>query len=145
MRQDATGIREALCALARQYDLTAVYAFGSRAEELAARVASEDVKADHPLSDVDIGVLPARGHDLSAEDRVGLMQALEELFGVERVDLVILPEADPFLAANVVRGERLYIRDEYQVDEYDLYVLRRAGDLVPLEQERMALILGENV
>ncbi|GAB4526179.1 MAG: hypothetical protein Kow0063_00110 [Anaerolineae bacterium] len=59
------------------------------------------------------------------------------------VDLVCSPEADPFLAANVVHGERLYARDEYEADEYDLYVLRRAGDLIPLERERMALILGE--
>ncbi len=107
-------------------------------------MAGEDVEARCPLSDVDIGVLPARERNLLAEDRVDLMQALERLFGVERVDLVILPEADPFLAANVVRGGRLYVRDEYQVDEYDLYVLRRAGDLAPLERERMALILGEN-
>jgi hypothetical protein len=57
--------------------------------------------------------------------------------------VVCLQEADPFLAANVVRGERLYARDEYEADEYDLYVLRRAGDLAPLERERIALILRE--
>ncbi|MEJ2560682.1 MAG: hypothetical protein P8186_31555, partial [Anaerolineae bacterium] len=68
---------------------------------------------------------------------------LEDLFAVGRVDLIFLPEADPFLAANVIRGERLYARDEYEADEYDLYVLRRAGDLIPLERERMALVLGE--
>ena len=47
------------------------------------------------------------------------------------------------MAANIVRGERLYARDEHETDEYDLYVLRRAGDLIPLERERLALILGE--
>jgi hypothetical protein len=39
----------------------------------------------------------------------------------------------------------LYARDEDDADEYDLYVLRRAGDLAPLERERIALILGEAV
>ena len=58
-------------------------------------------------------------------------------------DKVCLADADPFLAANVIRGERLYARDAYKADEYDLYVLCRAGDLAPLERERMALILGE--
>ncbi len=72
------------------------------------------------------------------------MLALEDAFEVPRVDLVMLAEADPFLAANVVRGERLYARDTYLADEYDLYVLRRAGDLAPLERERIALILGED-
>ena len=69
--------------------------------------------------------------------------ALEDLFLVSRVDLVIITETDPFLAANIIRGERLFSRNAYLADEYDLYVLRRAGDLVPLERERIALIMGE--
>ena len=35
----------------------------------------------------------------------------------------------------------MYARDEHAADEYDLYVLRRAGDLIPLERERIALLL----
>lgn len=70
-----------------------------------------------------------------------MTQALEDLFGLPRIDLVVLPEADPFLAANIIRGERLFADDAYLADEYDLYVLRRAGDLAPLERERQALIL----
>ena len=53
-----------------------------------------------------------------------------------------MPEADPFVAAEVVRGERLFAADDYAADEYELYVLRRAGDLAQLERERMALVLG---
>jgi hypothetical protein len=51
---------------------------------------------------------------------------------------------NPFLAANIIRGERLFADDSYHADKYDLYILRRAGDLSPLERERMALILGES-
>jgi hypothetical protein len=79
----------------------------------------------------------------SVADKVRLARALEDLFGCTRVDLVVLGEADPFLAVEIIRGERLYADDSYQADEYDLYVLRRAGDLAPLERERQALILGE--
>jgi len=35
---------------------------------------------------------------------------------------------------------RSIIRDEYEADGYDLYVLRRAGNLIPLERKRMALL-----
>jgi predicted nucleotidyltransferase len=94
-------------------------------------------------SDVDIGVRPNPGASFLVETKVRLAIALEDLLEVDRVDLVCLPDADPFVAANIVRGERLYARDEHEADEYDLYVLRRAGDLIPLERERMALILGE--
>jgi hypothetical protein len=95
--------------------------------------------------EVDIAVLRTREHPLTARDRVRLMIALGDALNVSRVNLVILPEADPFLAANVVRGERLYAQDTYLADEYDLYILRRAGDLAPQERERIALILGQEL
>jgi predicted nucleotidyltransferase len=135
-----------LRALVGHYNLVAVYAFGSRAPEIAARVRGDSGKETTVVrldSDVDIGVLPGRGCALSAHDKVCLALALEDVLDVPRVDLVLLSDADPFLAANIVRGERLYAQDAYKADEYDLYVLRRAGDLAPLERERMALILGE--
>jgi hypothetical protein len=66
---------------------------------------------------------------------------LEELLGVNRVDLILLDRADPFVAANVIRGERLFADNQHAADEYDLYVLRRAGDLIPLERERQDLIM----
>jgi predicted nucleotidyltransferase len=135
-----------LRALVERYNLVAVYVFGSRAPEIAARVRGDIDKESsfvHSDSDVDIGVLPGPGHALSAHDKVCLALTLEDVLDVRRVDLVLMPDADPFLAANIVRGERLYAQDAYKADEYDLYVLRRAGDLAPLERERMALILGE--
>ena len=69
---------------------------------------------------------------------------LEDLFSVKRVDLVIIPEADPFLAANIIRGERIFCQDDYRADEYDLYILRRAGDLAPLERERQSIIMKKS-
>ena len=42
--------------------------------------------------------------------------------------------AYPFLAVNVIRGERLFCSDRYAADEYELYILRRAGDLAELER-----------
>ena len=74
---------------------------------------------------------------------VKLAIELEELPGVERVDLVMLSEADPFLSANVIRGERIFCKDPYLADEYELYILRRAGDLTPFERQRLSMILNE--
>ncbi|WP_448542842.1 hypothetical protein [Roseiflexus sp.] len=31
-------------------------------------------------------------------------------------DLIVLNDADPFLATNTIRGYRLYVRDAYQAD-----------------------------
>lgn len=134
--------KEALSDLAKEYGLTAIYAFGSRAGEVAAQAAGEPVESVHPSSDVDIGVLPARGRRLTARERVRLAMALEDALDVKRVDLVILPEASPYLALEVVRGELLYTTDPDAEAEYQLYVLRRAGDLAPYQRERLRMILA---
>jgi len=94
-------------------------------------------------SDIDIGAKAMGGVIWSVEEKVRLALALEGLLECPRVDLVVLDHADPFVAAAVIRGERLFAHDESVADEYDLYVLRRAGDLIPLERERMTLVLGE--
>ncbi|MBM4127923.1 MAG: hypothetical protein FJ247_11335 [Nitrospira sp.] len=70
------------------------------------------------------------------------MAELEDILGVGRVDLVSLPEASPFLAVEIVRGELLYETDADRTAEYELYVLRRAGDLAPFEQERVRDVLS---
>ncbi|MGQ9467087.1 MAG: nucleotidyltransferase domain-containing protein [Anaerolineae bacterium] len=131
---------EALRRLCEAFQVDILYAFGSRAEEVRDWLAGNLATLPPDPSDVDVGVRPIPGVHLSVYDKVRLAQALEDLWGVGRVDLVVLPEADPFLAANIIRGERLYARDEDEADEYDLYILRRAGDLAPLERERLALI-----
>jgi len=135
---DAQKQIERLC---REYDVNILYVFGSRSEEVQA-LAEGRIPALAPSeSDVDIAILTAA--QLSLDQKVRFAQALEDLLDVPRVDLVTLADADPFLAANAIRGLRLFAHDPYQADEYDLYVLRRAGDLAPLERERMSLILHE--
>jgi SNF2 family DNA or RNA helicase len=56
-------------------------------------------------------------------------------------DVVVLDEANPFLALDVIRGELLYCEDADEQAEYDLYVLRRATDLEPFERQRIRQIL----
>jgi predicted nucleotidyltransferase len=132
---------KALADLCSEYPIDILYVFGSRAGTVKDWL-DEDVRrlACGP-SDVDIGVKPTAGAPFSVHDKVRLAIALEDFLGVARVDLVSFRDADPFLAANIVRGERLFARDETGADEYDLFILRRAGDLAPLERERLALIL----
>lgn len=130
---------EALAQLCRQFEIEIAYAFGSRASEVEEWPTGMRPRLSPGPSDVDIGVKVVPGTVLSVHEKVRL--ALEDLLGVPRVDLVCLSVADPFVAVNIVRGVRLYARDPYQADEYELYILRRAGDLAPLERERMTLIL----
>jgi len=143
-----TDFHSTLRDMLRRYRLTAVYVFGSRAAEIAARATDGPARsggaapADHPDSDVDIGVQPTRGTRLSAEQRVRLALEIEDLFAVARVDLVVLSEANAPLAAEVVRGELLLCADPDEEAESQLYFLRRAGDLAPFYSEQLRDLLG---
>lgn len=122
-RMGNTRIVEAASALSEicdQFGIDILYVFGSRARD-AARFALENRPLPPGDSDLDVGVLPAR--PLSARRKVALALALEDLFGVERVD-----------------------RDSWRADEYELYIFLSSGrrDLIPLERERLALI-AENL
>ena len=129
--------------ICRQFDVAILYSFGSRAAEVRDWVEGQRDQLPEGPSDTDIGAKALPGKKWSVKEKVQLAGALEELLGVGRVDLVCLSEADPFVAAEIIRGERLFASERHEADEYELYVLRRAGDLAPLERERMALVLGE--
>lgn len=167
-----TELQQRLAAICQRLGVTSLYAFGSRARDLAALCAGVEgtapagscaeehrdsaavlSPADIALpsnagfaasSDADIAVQPAPGRLAGPRERVALAGTLEDLFEVSRVDLIILPEAGTFLAADAVRGELLYCDDEDRQSREELYYLRRAGDLAPLQRERLrALLAGE--
>lgn len=107
--------------------ILALYLFGSRTKG-----------AEHSRSDVDLAVL--FDHTQTLSELVDLEIRFEDALGT-KVDLLDLGKARPFLALDVIRGERLYCRDSTRCDEFDLYVLRRAGDLLPLERDRRRILL----
>jgi uncharacterized protein len=127
--------------LAKHFGITEIYAFGSRAGEIVARVRGESLAPGFSGSDVDIAVQPEPGRYLSVQEKVKFAIELEDLLDVPRVDLVVIPEVDPFLASEIIRGELLYCRDRDKQAENELYILARAGDLARYEQERLDEIL----
>jgi hypothetical protein len=115
--------------IAKKYNLAAVYAFGSRSAEISSRIRGEPFDSHFLGSDVDIGVQPAEGHKLTV------------ILQVPRIDLVVIPEAGPFLALDIMQGELVYSKDLDEQAEHELYVLRRAGDLAYYERQRRNQIL----
>lgn len=127
-----------------RFQVVSLYVFGSRAKEIAARVAGQPPVPGPAGSDVDLAVQPAPGALRDPGARVNLMQTLEDLFEVSRVDLVVLSEARPFLALEAIRGELLFCDDEDRQSHEELYYLRRAADLAPFQTDRLeGLLSGE--
>lgn len=109
-------------------EVRALYVFGSQA-----------VGGARSDSDLDLGVLYRTGQALATT--LGLEQNLEQVAG-RKIDLIDLGRASAFLALDIVRGERVFCRDATETDRFELYVLRRAGDLLPFERQRQALLLA---
>ena len=132
---------ERLSELAGAYRLADIYAFGSRAGEIAAMIRTGRALKRTSSSDIDIGIRPKQGPMPSPRDLINLTVELEDLFGASRVDLVLLPGSEPFLAWDIIRGELLYTEDPVDQSYFELFVLRRAGDLLPFKRERIDMIL----
>ena len=127
--------------VAHRFGLADIYVFGSRTEEISSGLPPAGTSS-RTASDVDIAVRPRRSILLTPSDRVELTLALEKALSVTAVDLLILPEAGAFLALAAIRGNMLFCLDSVDQAEYELYVLRRAGDLAPLERERQQIVLN---
>ena len=113
--------------LSDEPQVLAAYHFGSSADGAA-----------HASSDVDVGVLFRTRVPL--EELIRIEIRLDESIP-QTVDLVDVKRAGPFVALEIIRGNRFFCRDETAADEFDLYVLRRAGDLEYFERERRAYFL----
>lgn len=124
-----------LIQICRQFDVVILYVFGSRAQEVQAWLAHESATLATGPSDVDVAVKYVTGTEREPIEKVRLMLALEDFFCVNRVDLIVLEEANPFLAANATRGERLFADSDYAADEYELYVWRREADLIAFREK----------
>jgi len=113
--------------MAQHSEVIGAYVFGSRQRG--------DAGSD---SDLDVAVL-GRG-PLGLEAILRVQDGLETRMGMP-VDVVDLASASAFVALDAIRGDRVFERDALALDEFDLYVLRRAGDLAHFERERRQELL----
>jgi predicted nucleotidyltransferase len=107
--------------------ILALYLFGSRGR-----------REETEQSDVDVGILWREERTL--RDVLEFEDDLERRLGL-KVDLVDAGRANAFLALDIIRGERVFCADPDRGDEFELYVMRRAGDLAPFERERRRRLL----
>ena len=105
----------------------AVYLFGSHVKG--------EARDD---SDLDLGVLYRTRQPF--EVTAALAEEFERALR-RRIDLVDVARASAFVALEIVRGERVFCRDDVEADGFELYVLRRAGDLLPFERQRQHMLV----
>ncbi len=118
--------------LCKEFGILAVYLFGSRADDGLRLLRDEAVARDG--SDLDVGIV---FHD-SAFDP-GLLATLqvemEGIFEPLRVDLVPLQRVDALFQFNAIDGHRVAVGDADQADRYELVVMSRAAELLPIQRQ----------
>lgn len=125
---DRSQLLDAVC---RRHGIAAVYLFGSRADDGKKALAGDPIPAG--ASDLDVGVL---FDDPRFHPRVlpRLQIELDEVFDPLRVDLVPLQRLDALFQFEAIDGHRVAAADPLAADEYELLVMRRAAELLPIER-----------
>ncbi len=123
---DDIALRPQLHALFARHPVRLAYIFGSQVSGRA-----------HTESDVDVAVLldPALTSDERFAHRLELIGELGQLFRTDHVDLVVLNEAPPLLAYEVLQGgSLLYCPDDAERVEFQVRTLREYEDTEPLRR-----------
>ena len=115
----------------RALGVLALYVFGSRAADGVRALRGEAV--DGAGSDLDVGVV-FLGRDADTAALPSLQVALEDACAPLRIDLVPLQRVDALFQFAAVDGERVFAADEHLADLYDLVVMRKAAELVPIQR-----------
>jgi predicted nucleotidyltransferase len=124
--------------ICRAHHLVAVYLFGSRATDGLGLL--EGAAPERRGSDLDVGVVFADGVEVG---RLPALQiALEDVFEPMQVDLVPLQRVDALFQYAAIEGHRIAVTDATRADLFELYVMRRAAEALPVERERERAIFG---
>lgn len=114
--------------LAERYGLILVYIFGSQADEGRRYLQGEDIEPV-AFSDLDIAVAfqdpPLESMRVYGE----LYREFSKLFEPFDIDLVFIHEVNPLFQYEIIKGVRIYEKDEPLADEFEEGVMKRAEDL----------------
>ncbi len=124
-------LQETLDRLCRDHGVLAVYLFGSRAKDGLRVLKGEEVSREG--SDLDVGVV-FRDPSISFERLASLQVGFEDVFAPLRVDLVPLNRVDALFQFAAVDGHRIVETDVNAADDYELRIMNRAADLLPIQR-----------
>jgi predicted nucleotidyltransferase len=115
----------------RTAGVLALYLFGSRAADGLRALQGDAV--DGSGSDLDVGVVFA-GRDADIAKLPTLQVALEDACAPLRIDLVPLQRVDALFQFSAVDGVRVFAADVDRADLYELVVMRKAAELLPIQR-----------
>jgi predicted nucleotidyltransferase len=115
----------------RAVGVLALYLFGSRAADGMRALQGEAM--DGSGSDLDVGVVFS-GRDADIAKLPALQVALEDAYAPLTIDLVPLQRVDALFQFSAVDGVRVFAADVDRADLFELVVMRKAAELLPVQR-----------
>ena len=114
--------------VAERYRLSAVYLFGSQSEKGHEFLKREDTKPD-AFSDLDVAIA-FETHPVDVIDAYGILfKEISEIFDPFTIDLIFMHEVNPLLQYEIIKGVRIFAKDEFSADEFEERIMKKAEDL----------------
>ncbi len=119
------GIRK----LAEKYGIILIYLFGSQADKGKKYLKGENVKPDI-FTDLDIAIAFEKKPAEPMEIYGTLFKEFSKIFEPFNIDLVFMHEHNALFQYEIIKGVRIYEKDELSTDEFEEGIMKRAEDML---------------
>jgi len=114
-------LKQKTAKIAQKYHISLMIIFGSQTQ-----------RKTHPKSDIDIAVLPAKtARDISMKIYSDFLGDMEKIFPGVKVDIALIPLADPFLLDNIAKSGQLLFGKKIDFIKFQLRAFNRFQDYLP--------------
>jgi len=118
----------AVRALAEKHHILLIYLFGSQADTGKRYLEDENMMPD-ATSDLDVAIVIDTPPTDAIKTYGILYREFSELFDLFAIDLILMHEANPLFQYEIIKGVRIYERDESFADEFEERIIKKVEDL----------------
>lgn len=114
--------------IAEKYGITLIYLFGSQAEKAARYLEGAGIRKDES-SDLDIAIAFESPPPFPVKIYGQLYKDFSEVFDPFPLDLIFMHEVDTLFQYEIIKGVRIFEKDEFSADEFEEMIMKKAEDL----------------
>lgn len=114
--------------MAKEYSIALIYLFGSQAEN-GARYLARDNRSVEDLSDLDLAVAFENIPSEPMKIYGALYKELSEMFAPFYIDLVFMHEVETLFQYEIIKGVRIFEKDELSADDLEEKIMKMAEHL----------------
>jgi predicted nucleotidyltransferase len=113
---------------AKEYGIALVYLFGSQAESGARYLKGDHIRVED-LSDLDVAVAFENIPSQAVKIYGALYKEFSEIFAPFSIDLVFMHDMDALFQYEIIKGEKIFEKDEFLADEFEERIMKMSEDL----------------